>query len=292
MSDIHGIVAYPVTPFDEDDSPDLATLRRLVDRLVETGADAIAPLGSTGESAYLGNDEWNRVAETAVHATAGQVPSVVGISDLTTAGAVRRAIAAAQYGAQAVMVLPVSYWPLTERELTEHFAAVADATDLQVMIYNNPATAGIDMRPEFLVDLVERFDTITMIKESSGDITRMHRIVELGGGRIPFFNGSNPLAQPALEAGAAGWCTAAPCVIPGAVRRFYDAATTGDQATAGEVFAAMLPFLQSIVRLGLPTAIKAVLRHDGFDAGVPRRPLLELEDATLKELLDQFAAAR
>lgn len=289
---IHGIVSYPVTPFRATDSSvDRYALHALIDRLIESGSHAIAPLGSTGESAYLSDSEWHDVAESSIKAVAGRVPTIVGISDLTTAGAVRRARAAQDYGAHAVMLLPMAYWKLSERELTEHFAAVSEAIDIPIMVYNNPATSGIDMSPEFLVQLVDRFENITMIKESSGDIRRMQRISQLSDGRVPFFNGSNPLAFQALAAGAAGWCTAAPCLIPRNCLALWDTVQDGGLGDGRRILHGMLPVLEFILQGGLPTTIKAGLTLRGLDAGAPRAPLLQLEDVEAKRLDSLLAQA-
>lgn len=292
-NDVHGIVAYPVTPFRPDthavDHDQLATV---VDRLVSSGAHAIAPLGSTGESAYLSDSEWVEVATTAVGTVDGRVPTVVGISDLTTAGAVERARVAARLGADMVMVLPVSYWKLSQAEVRAHMVAIAAATDLPIMVYNNPATSGIDLPPEFLVDLVETIPTVTMIKESSGDIGRMQRISQLGGGEVPFFNGSNPLAFQALVAGATGWCTAAPGLIPQHCLDLYAAVSDGKLDEARELIGQMLPLLEFILTGGLPTTVKAGLAILGVDAGVPRPPLQPLDQASadrLRRLLADLA---
>ncbi|SNY79042.1 4-hydroxy-tetrahydrodipicolinate synthase [Nocardia amikacinitolerans] len=287
---IEGIVAYPVTPFAAAGRVDTSALARLLDRMIDAGVDAIAPLGSTGESAYLDEREWQQVAAACVEHTAGRVPTVVGVSDLTTAATARRARFAERSGATAVMVLPISYWSLTRAELRAHFTAVAESTALPVMVYNNPATTGIDMPPEFLVDLVHEVENITMIKESSGDIGRMHRIVELGGGRVPFFNGSNPLALRAFAAGAAGWCTAAPCLVPERVVEFWRLLRAGETDSATALFDKLEPLLTALVSRGLPTTVKSALRSTGLDAGDPRRPLLPLEPEPAREL-DALVAA-
>ncbi|WP_454197636.1 dihydrodipicolinate synthase family protein [Nocardia sp. Marseille-Q1738] len=281
---ISGIVAYPVTPYSATGQVDTARLRALLDRMIAAGVDAIAPLGSTGESAYLDRAEWQAVAGTSVEHTAGRVPTVVGVSDLTTDGTIERARYAEAAGATAIMVLPISYWPLTENELRTHFTAVAASVRIPVMVYNNPATTGIDMSPEFLVGLVGHTGNIRMIKESSGDIERMHRIRELGGGAIPFFNGSNPLALRAFQAGAAGWCTAAPCLVPGQVVDLWRHLRAGEADQAAELFTRLQPLLTMLVSRGLPSTVKAGLRSLGLEAGDPRRPLLPLEPDATREL--------
>ncbi|MDV6275152.1 dihydrodipicolinate synthase family protein [Rhodococcus erythropolis] len=281
-STIKGILAYPITPFDRDTGAyDPKPLHTLLDNMIGSGVDAIAPLGSTGESAYLDDAEWETVARETLDYVDRRVPTVVGVSDLTTAGALRRASIAADAGADAVMILPTSYWHLGEQEIREHVTAVADSVDIPTMIYNNPATTGIDMSPEFLVDLV-----------STGDITRMNRINELSGGTIPFFNGSNPLALQSFSAGASGWCTATPCLAPEQVVHFWRLLESGDRSGACAVFEQIEPLLRVLVSRGLPSTVKAGLEFLGVDAGLPRRPLLPLDDNTRTALSDALSVAR
>ncbi|MER7580687.1 dihydrodipicolinate synthase family protein [Kitasatospora sp. NPDC097691] len=289
---LDGIIAYPVTPFSRTDgSPDLARLAELIERLVAAGCHAIAPLGSTGESAYLDDREWFDVTEASVAAVAGRVPTVVGIADLTTRSAVRRARYAEHVGADVVMVLPLSYWRLDEREITRHYEEIAGAIGIPLMVYNNPATAGVDLPPELLHRLVDRVENITMVKESSGDIQRMHRLAQLSDGALPFYNGSNPMALEAFAAGAAGWCTAAPCLIPELALELYRAVRAGELDTARRVFYRQLPVLQFLTGGGLPTTVKAGLALRGLDVGEPRRPLLPLDEERTERLVTLLAEA-
>jgi 4-hydroxy-tetrahydrodipicolinate synthase len=285
---IHGIIAYPVTPFTADDSIDTTRLGALVDRLVSSGVHAIAPLGSTGELAYLEEPEFDAVVDTTIAAVAGRVPVVVGVSDVTTAKTIRRATYAQQAGADVVMILPVSYWKLTEREIAQHYRSIGAAISIPIMAYNNPATSGVDMSPELLVDMFETIDNVTMVKESTGDLTRMQRLTALSGGQLPFYNGSNPLVLEALKAGASGWCTAAPNLRPQPCIGLYEAVRAGDLEKAQLLYDDLKPLLEYIVAGGLATTVKAGLDLIGFPIGDPRRPLLPLDEqgrAELQELL-------
>jgi 4-hydroxy-tetrahydrodipicolinate synthase len=281
---IHGIIAYPITPFDEV-GIDVDRLAGLVDTMVDAGVHAIAPLGSTGESAYLSFDEWKTVVDVTVAAVAGRVPVVVGSSDLTTAGTVARAEYAQQAGATAVMVIPVSYWALNDREIVQHYTSVSDAISIPIMAYNNPATSGIDMPPTLLNHMFESIANVKMVKESTGDIQRMLDLKELSSGELPFYNGSNPLVLKALLAGASGWCTAAPCLRPAPAIALYEAVVAGDGPRATEIYEELAPLLSFIVSKGLPPAVKSGLDILGEPAGVPRLPLLALdaEDRTQLE---------
>lgn len=291
-SPFHGIISYPVTPFDSKSGQvDLQAIGELIERLVVKGSHGIAPLGSTGESAYLEDSEWDAVAETSIKRVNKRLPVIVGISDLTTRNAIRKAKFAESAGADAVMVLPVSYWKLSDAEIHRHYAAVADAIQLPIMVYNNPVTSGIDMKPELIVQMFNEIPNVTMVKESTGDIQRMHRLVQLTNGAIPIFNGSNPLALEAFAAGATGWCTAAPNIIGDWPQKLYEAFKEGNLDVARKAFYSQLDVLQFILKGGLPTTVKAGLRLRGFEAGAPRLPLTassELATLELQALLQRI----
>ncbi|MCP9960160.1 MULTISPECIES: dihydrodipicolinate synthase family protein [Streptomyces] len=280
-----GIIAYPVTPFSPDTGElDLPALRRLTGDLVDAGSHAVAPLGSTGESAYLREDEWDAVCETVLQTVAGRVPTLVGVSHWSTDTTVRRARAAARRGATAVMVLAQTYWKLSEAELERHFTAVAAAVDIPVMLYNNPGTGGIDLLPRTVVALARKIPNLTMVKESSGEAGRFREILERSGGALSVYNGSNPLALDAFRAGAAGWCTAAPCLLPRWCLELYAAQRDGAAERADALLAEQLPFLRFIVEHGLPRSVKAGLALQGRPAGAPRPPLLPLPEQETERL--------
>ncbi len=279
-----GIITYPITPYLPTGEIDLKTLNQLIEKLVSNGSHAIAPLGSTGESTYLNDEEWTDVAQASIKAVAKRLPVIVGVSDLTTANAIKRAKIAEKAGADAIMVLPVSYWKLSNNEIFNHYAKIADAVSLPIMVYNNPATSGIDMSPELIVQMFRAIDNITMVKESTGDIQRMHKIRVLTDNQLPFYNGSNPLALEAFAAGASGWCTAAPNIIPQWPLKLYEAFQNNDLPLARDVFYKQLPLLEFILKGGLPTTIKAGLKLQGLNAGAPRLPLQPLDEAGSRKL--------
>ncbi|MFE4588820.1 dihydrodipicolinate synthase family protein [Streptomyces laurentii] len=280
-----GIIAYPVTPFDaRTGAVDLPALRALTGDLVAAGSHAVAPLGSTGESAYLTDPEWDAVCETALDTVAGRVPTLVGVSHWSTEGTVRRARVAARHGATALMVLPQVYWKLTEAELVRHYTEVARATDLPMMLYNNPGTSGVDLTPETVVALARKVPSLTMVKESSGEPARFRAIRELSDGALSVYNGSNPLALEAFRAGAAGWCTAAPCLVPRRVLELHAAVAGGHDDRADALLGELLPFLRFLVRHGLPRTVKAGLEIQDRPAGPPRPPLLPLPDDETRQL--------
>jgi 4-hydroxy-tetrahydrodipicolinate synthase len=176
------------------------------------------------------------------------------------------------------MVLPVSFWKLSEGEILKHFLSIGEATGIPIMMYNNPATSRVEMSPELLVRMFDTIDNVSMVKESTGDLSRIQRIDRLSGGRRPFYNGSNPLVLDALRAGAAGWRTAAPCLRPQPCIDLYDAVRAGELPRAQTIYTELKPLLEFIVAGGLATTVKAGLALIGAGVGDPRRPLLPLDD--------------
>jgi len=290
---IHGIIGYTITPFTANgEQLDLDTLGRSIDRLIDSGVHAIAPLGSTGEGAYLSDAEWDQVAEFSIRHIAKRVPTIVSVSDLTTAKAVRRARFAEAKGADAVMVLPTSYWKLSEAEILAHYQAIGDSVGVPIMLYNNPATSGTDMSVELILRIFHAVENVTMVKESTGDIQRMHKLQLLGEGQVPFYNGCNPLALEAFAAGAKGWCTAAANLIPQLNLDLYQAVLDNDLDRARELFYRQLPVLDFILKGGLPTTIKAGLNMTGLQVGDPRLPVFPLGEAGRNQLQAMLNAVR
>ncbi len=280
---LKGIIAYPITPFTAGGTVDLLKYNQLVERMVNAGVHAIAPLGSAGVLPYLTDLERETIVSTTMEQVNGRVPVMIGVSSLTTERVVHHARFAEKMGAAAVMVIPMSYWKLTEAEILAHYSTVASAISLPIMAYNNPATGGLDMAPEFLAKLL-KIPNVTMIKESTGDVNRLHRLVQAAGEDVAFYNGSNPLALDAFVAGARGWCTAAPNLIPELNLALYDAVQKGDLPGALAVFRKQLPLLQFIVAGGLPRTVAAGLKLMGIDAGYQRAPLADISEADVDKL--------
>ncbi|OHT45357.1 dihydrodipicolinate synthase family protein [Flavobacterium tructae] len=277
-----GIIAYPITPFDQNEKVDITLYKKLLERLIVSGCHAVAPLGSTGVMPYLSDEEKEAITIATIEQVRGRVPVLVGVSNLTTEKTIYHAKFAEKAGAAAVMIIPMSYWKLTDDEIVQHFDAVAKQISIPIMAYNNPATGGVDMSPVLLKRLLE-IANVTMIKESTGDVQRMHYLKRELRDDVAFFNGSNPLALAAFSAGATGWCTAAPNLIPKLNLDLYHAIENNDLEAAQKVFYKQLNLLKFIVNKGLPRAIKAGLEIQGIESGFLRSPLKPLTANEIEE---------
>ncbi|EFK34771.1 Dihydrodipicolinate synthase [Chryseobacterium gleum] len=278
-----GIIAYPITPFDNNEKVDIPLFKHLVERLVTSGSHGIAPLGSTGVMPYLSDEEKEEVTEATLQQVKGRIPTLVGVSNLTTEKTIHHAQFAEKAGADAVMIIPMSYWKLTDDEIVSHYDAVARKISIPIMAYNNPATSGVDMSPALLKRLLE-IPNVTMIKESTGDVQRMHYLRRELGEDVAFYNGSNPLALAAFSAGARGWCTAAPNLIPELNISLYHAVEEGNLEKAKEIFYQQFDLLKFIVSKGLPRAVKSGLNILGENGGNLRSPLKPLDEKETEEL--------
>lgn len=151
----HGLCAFPITPADAEGQVDVEALATLLARLADAGVDSVGLLGSTGVYAYLTRSERRRAIEAASEAIGGRTPIIVGIGALRTDDAMDLARDAKAAGATGVLLAPVSYTPLTNEEVFQHFAAVAGATDLPLCIYNNPATTHFTFSDDLIARLAE-----------------------------------------------------------------------------------------------------------------------------------------
>lgn len=278
-----GIIAYPITPFQENEKVDILLYKKLLERLITSGSHAVAPLGSTGVMPYLNDDEKEAITQATIEQVNSRVPILVGVSNLTTEKTIYHAKFAEKAGANAVMIIPMSYWKLSDDEIVKHYDAVAKQISIPIMAYNNPATAGVDMSPKLLKRILE-IPNVTMIKESTGDVQRMHYLKKELGDSVAFYNGSNPLALSAFAAGATGWCTAAPNLIPELNIALYNAIQNNDLREAQRLFYKQIDLLRFIVEKGLPRAIKSGLHLQGFESGYLRKPLQPLTENEISDL--------
>ncbi|AZB26350.1 dihydrodipicolinate synthase family protein [Chryseobacterium bernardetii] len=285
-----GIIAYPITPFHENDTINIPLFKEMVEKLIISGSHGIASLGSAGVMPYLSDEEKEAVTEATVQQVRGRIPTLIGVSNLTTEKTIHHAQFAEKAGADAVMIIPMSYWKLTDDEIVAHYDAVARKISIPIMAYNNPSTSGVDMSPALLKRLLE-IPNITMIKESTGDVQRMHYLRKELGEDVAFYNGSNPLALAAFSAGATGWCTAAPNLIPQLNLDLYQTIQENQLHKAQDIFYKQVELLKFIVAKGLPRAVKAGLDISGEESGYlrsPLKPLTEIETEELRKILDEI----
>ncbi len=282
------IPAVP-TPFRDDDSVDYEGLERNVDRLIRLGATGVIAAGCTGEFWTLSMRERREVARVAVRAVDGRGTVVMGVGGIAPDDVISQCEAASEAGADAALVLAPYFVRINEAETVAHFGRVAAASPLPVVLYNIPGNAGNPLTPE-IADRLADLPNVAAIKESSGDWLNFHRTLLAVRGRIRVFCGpSSVFGVAAVAAGADGLMDCFPNVWDGALRIWSEAkAGRRERADALQATGLALTALFTSGGRSLYPATKAVMNHLGYPGGgTPRRPLLPLEGACLRELLEE-----
>ena len=292
MKPFRGTYSVTITPFTEDGALDLPALRRFVDWQIEQGIHGLIPLGSTGEFLSLSDEEHEAVAETVIRQAAGRVPVLIGTGAEDTREAVRLSRRAERLGADGVMIIPPFYSTPTEDELFHHYSTISDAIGLPIMVYNNPATANVDLTPPILSRL-SHIPNCLYVKESTLEVTRVRDIIRLCGDRMTVFGGI--LGFESFVEGAQGWVAVASNLAPGPLARLFT--LVADEEKLSEARALYLRYLPLIEFVGghwYVAGTKALLRHMGMPVGGPRPPRLPLPaapDARAREIVQALELA-
>lgn len=281
----HTVLATPFTPGGR--SVDVDALRRLVDWQIECGSHGLIPLGSTGEFLSVSDAERAQIVETVVEAADGRVPVLIGTADEWTDKAVRYSLEAQSIGADGLMIISPYYSSPTEDELFEHFRRISDAVTIPIMVYNNPNTANVDIRPEF-VKRLGTLENVRYIKESSGDISRVREIHRISD-EVSVFAGYHPFES--LAAGANGYVSVIGNFLPAESAAVCDLMDGGRHDEALQLYNRMIPLLNAIAGDKYVSATKCAMAAVGMPVGDPRPPRLALPDADaarLRSLIEEF----
>lgn len=289
MKILSGLSAFPITPMDRDGQIDAEALRKLIARLCAAKVDSIGLLGSTGTYMYLTREERRRALALALEETGGRIPVVVGVGALRTDEAVRLAQDAKALGAAAGLLAAVSYIPLTEEEVFEHFSTVARESRLPIVIYDNPGTTHFRFTPA-LVGRLARVPGIVAIKNP---IDKSDEI----GGQLADQRGITPddfsigysgdwNAAEAMIRGADTWYSVLAGIMPGVCLRIVRAAQTGDAAEARRLDAALTPIWDLFKQFSSLRSVYVLAGLLGVFQAEPPRPILPLPAPAKRKVAD------
>jgi 4-hydroxy-tetrahydrodipicolinate synthase len=270
MTNLHGVFPYLVSPLDERGNVHNAVLARLIDDLINAGVHGITPLGSTGEFAYLNNEQRAAVVRTSIEAAAGRVPVVAGVAATATADAVAQARTYAKLGADGILAILESYFPLKDAQVEEYFRAIADAVDVPVVLYTNPQFQRTDLTLDVIARLAEH-PRIRYIKDASTNTGRLLSIMNRCE-RLKVFSASAHIPAAVMLIGGVGWMAGPACIIPRQSVRLYDLCRAGRWAEAMELQRKLWRINEAFARFNLAACIKAALQHQGYDVGDPIAP--------------------
>lgn len=298
MSLFNGLSAFPITPADEAGIVDTDALGRLLEPLIKAGVQSIGLLGSTGTYAFLSRQERERAVEAAVDHVAGRTPLLVGVGALRTSDAIHLAKNAAVAGADALLMAPMSYTPLKDEEVYQHYLAVAAATDLPLCIYNNPGTTNF----KFSYDLIARLakiDTIQSIKmplpanwDIDGNFEReINTLSDLTPDDFTIGYSGDWGCSKAMLAGANDWFSVVAGILPDATLKLANAAASGDVEKTAEieaVFQPMWELFQEFGSLRVIYVIAGILSLTDAQPPLPILPLGKIEQNRIQVVLKAF----
>jgi len=289
-----GVYPAATTQFTSELALDLPATQKVQSALIDDGVDGIIVAGTVGENNSLEPDEKRAVLKAGCEVAAGRVPVLVGVSELTTRRAVAFARDAEQIGADALMVLPAMVYVPTDEELYTHFKAVAEATSLPVMLYNNPPAYRVSISMEVLRKL-SSVANIVAIKESAPDPRRFTDVFNAFGDRFTLVAGLDDIALEGLLLGAKGWVSGLTNAFPRESVALVAAVRKGDLATALSIYRWFMPLLHLDAEHDLVQSIKLAEQIMGRGSERVRLPRLPLSGERRKEVtawVEKCAATR
>ncbi len=292
--DWKGVFPALMTEFHEDGSLDLDATRRHAALCLEAGCTGLVMLGTLGENTSLRPEEKERVAAAAVEVADGRVPVLAGIAEYTTVFAIEAAARAERAGCDGLMVLPAMVYPQDEREAIAHFSAVAEATRLPIMIYNNPVAYHVDLQPAALESLAA-CDNIVAVKDSSHDSRRITDMINHFGDRFRIFCGVDDLLLENLLCGAVGWVSGLANSLPVEAVRLFELASARRLDEALALYRWFMPLLHLDTERKLVQMIKLANQLTGTGrewVRPPRLPLVGEERQRVEALVRHALATR
>jgi len=290
--DFHGVFPYLVSPIDAQGDIQEAVLSRLCTHLIAEGVHGLAPLGSTGEFAYLSAAQRHKVVEVVIQAAAGKVPVVPGVAATTISDAVAQAKAYAQMGADGILAIMEAYFPVDDDGVYAYFKAIAEATPLPVVLYTNPNFQRSDLSLP-VIERLSHIPNIRYIKDASSNTGRLLSIINRVQGRMQVFAASAHIPAAVMLIGGVGWMAGPACLIPRQSVALYELCRQGQWNETMDLQRRVWGINQAFAKYNLAACIKGGLTLQGFDVGdplPPQAPLSEAGRADVARILQSLGA--
>lgn len=274
-----------VTPMNEDLSVNFEKLGEILEEQIASGTDAIIICGTTGESSTLSEEEHLQTIKYAVDKVAKRIPVLAGTGSNCTATAICLSQEAVAYGADALLVVTPYYNKATQKGLIAHFTAIAKAVPkTPIIMYSVASRTGCNLNPETVAELFADVDNIVGIKEASGDISQVAKIMQLTDGKIDMYSGNDDQIVPLLSLGGIGVISVVANVAPAQTHDIVARYSAGDTTESCELQLAILPLVDALFCEVNPIPVKAAMNLLGKECGVPRAPLTEMEPQNQERL--------
>lgn len=273
-----GSIVALVTPFTDSGSVDIAAAERLVDFHLEQGSNGVVVAGTTGESATLAKPEFHELLSVVIRRIDGAVPVLAGTGSAATDIAVEQTRRAGQLGADAALVVTPYYNRPTQSGLQAHFRAIADDSEIPIVLYNVPSRTAVDMLPA-TVERLAAHPRIVAIKEAKRDLGRVEELVARCGPDFAVLSGDDPSCLAAMRRGARGVVSVAANVVPAIMQRLCASVRARNTALAQELDGRLQPLYEALALETNPIPVKWALFEMKLIGPQIRLPLTQLDDA-------------
>ena len=280
-----GVYPAVTTKFTSDDQLDLEAFEMNILAQLKAGVDGIILGGTLGEASSLEDSEKMTLLKSAVALVKDKAPVIMNIAEQTTKAAIKAVEQAKLYGASGLMILPPMRYNAGDRETVAYYKAVANSTDLPIMVYNNPVDYKIEVTLDMFEELAE-CENIQAVKESTRDVSNVTRMINRFGDRYKILCGVDTLALESLFMGASGWVAGLVCAFPKETVAIYKLAKAGSHAEALSIYRWFLPLLELDINAKLVQNIKLAEVATGHGTEYVRAPRLALVGQERDEVLE------
>lgn len=291
MSVFKGVAVAIVTPMLENGEVNYPKLGEIIEYQIAHKTDAIVICGTTGEASTLSHEEHLEVIDYCVKKVAKRIPVIAGTGSNCTETAIYLSQEAEKSGADALLVVTPYYNKATQKGLIAHYTAVAESVDLPVIMYNVPSRTGCNILPQTAATLVKNVKNIVGIKEASGNISQVAKLMSLCGDEIELYSGNDDQIVPMMSLGALGVISVLSNVAPEEAHDIVEMYLDGDVRGSMELQLRAIPLIDQLFCEVNPIPVKAGMNMMGFEVGPLRMPLTEMEDAhkeSLKAAMKDF----
>lgn len=264
-----------VTPFDEEGNIDFQATKTLVNYLIANGTDGLVVAGTTGESPTLTTEEKSDLFKFVVGVVDGRIPVIAGTGTNCTRSSIQLTKMAKTAGVDGVMLVTPYYNKPNQEGMYQHFKAIAESTDLPVMLYNIPGRSVVNMNEETVIRLAQ-IDNIVCVKEASGDLEAMANIIQNTPSDFFVYSGDDSLTLPLLAIGGHGVVSVSAHVIGNEMKRMMTTFLNGNPQYAASLHRELLPIMKTMFIAPNPTPVKTALNMQGVNVGSVRLPLVPL----------------
>ena len=277
-----------VTPMKENGDVNFEKLGEILEDQIANGTDAIVICGTTGESATLTHEEHLDTIKYTIDKVAKRIPVIAGTGSNSTDTAVYLSVEAEKYGADGLLLVSPYYNKATQKGLIKHYTTIANAVKIPIILYNVPSRTGCNILPETVAELVSNVDNIVGIKEATGNISQIAKLMQLTDGKIDLYSGNDDQVVPLLSLGGKGVISVLSNIAPQQTHDMVEKFLQGDIEGSRKIQLDALPLINALFSEVNPIPVKKAMNLMGMEVGPLRGPLTEMEDANAEKLAKEM----